>query len=168
MEINTDSFFKTFRISSAGLSAEKKQLAITAENIANATTTKTLDGTAYKRKTLTREMISRRPIFSNNLKAASLQLATQSGGHMTSSYYQEHPVNRTGSREVKTEVEELEQFKRIYDPGHPDADGEGYVNFPDINVVSEMLELISASRSYEANVTVMNATKSLAKKSLEI
>ena len=74
----------------------------------------------------------------------------------------------TGSGEIRSEVKEVDEFKRIYDPSHPDADEEGIVTFPDINVVTEMLELISASRAYEANITVMNATKNLAQRSLEV
>lgn len=167
MGMNIGDFFSTFRISSVGLAAEKKQLAVTAENIANANTTRTLEGTAYKRKEMVREMVSHRHPFADVLRNASLRLNTSRQAHFDNSRYPTR-VNRTGSPDIKTEIEELDQFKRLYDPSHPDADEEGYVTFPDINVVSEMLSLISASRSYEANVTVMNATKNLARKSLEI
>lgn len=166
--IALDNFFRTFRISAAGLSAEKKQLAVTAENIANATTTRTLDGTAYRRKTVVREMISRRHNFAHDLRNASLALVRDNSHHIGESNYEPDLVNRIGSRDVKSTIEEQNQFKRVLDPNHPDADKEGYVNYPDINVVSEMLNLISASRGYEANVTVMNAAKSMAKKALEI
>lgn len=168
MGLNRIDFFSTFKISSEGLSAEKRKLAITAENIANANTTRTDEGIAYRRKSLVREMISRRHHFTNALKNATLQMRTSSGGHLAGSNYEPMRVNRTGSSEIKLEVDEANAFKQIYSPSHPDADEAGFVSYPDINVVTEMLELISASRSYEANVTVMNATKNLAKKSLEI
>lgn len=168
MGANISDFFSTFRISSQGLSAEKKQLSVTAENIANANTTRTLDGTAYKRKELVREMVSRRHLFRNELRNASLRLQTTRNSHLSNSRYTPTGVNQTGSSEIKSEVEESDQFKRVYEPAHPDADADGYVTFPEINVVSEMLHLISASRGYEANITVMNATKNLARKSLEI
>lgn len=168
MSINVSSFFSTFKISSSALSAEKRQLSVTAENIANASTTRTAEGTAYRRKHLVREMISRRLPFSNELKNAGLRLRTSSGHHIAGSSYAPRGGNMTGSGEIRSEVKEVDEFKRIYDPSHPDADEEGIVTFPDINVVTEMLELISASRAYEANITVMNATKNLAQRSLEV
>ena len=168
MSTNIADFFSTFRISSQGLAAEKQQLAVTAENIANANTTRTLEGDAYKRKEVVREMISRRHLFRNELRNATLQLGTSDQSHFSNSRYTPTGVNKTGSSEIKTEIAESNEVKRVYDPAHPDADEEGYVEFPDINVVSEMVQLIAASRGYEANVTVMNATKSLAKRSLEI
>jgi len=168
MGMDLSNFFSTFKISAAGLSAEKKQLALTAENIANATTTRTLEGGAYRRKQLVREMISQRHAFSHELRNARMQLRVSGKNHFRSSRYQPQRINRTGGDEIKTDVKELGKFKEVYDPSHPDADANGIVRFPDINVVSEMLDLISSSRAYEANVTVMNATKSLARKSLEI
>lgn len=167
MSINISDFFSTFKISSAGLSAEKRQLAVTAENIANASTTRTEQGSAYRRKHLVREMISGRLPFSNELKNASLRLKTSNGNHIARSGFSERGVGKRGG-EIKSEVEEANEFKQVYDPSHPDADEEGIVTFPDINVVSEMLELISASRAYEANITVMNATKNLARRSMEV
>lgn len=168
MGMNISDFFSTFKISSAGLSAEQKQLAVTAENIANANTTRTAEGTAYKRKQLVRRVISPRKRFSHELKNASLRLKTSNRQHLSKSHYLPTRVNKTGSGEIKTHVNELREFKRIYDPAHPDANEEGIVEFPEINVITEMLELISASRAYEANITVMNATKNLARRSLEI
>lgn len=65
-------------------------------------------------------------------------------------------------------VEDQSEFKKVYDPGHPDADEDGYVSMPNVDVVTEMVNMISATRSYEANVTSINATKSMAMKALEI
>jgi len=65
-------------------------------------------------------------------------------------------------------VEDNSPFKRVYDPGHPDADQDGYVNMPNVDIVTEMINMISASRSYEANITSINTTKSMALKALEI
>jgi flagellar basal-body rod protein FlgC len=168
MALKISDFFSTFKISAAGLSAEKRQLGLTAENIANANTTRTDEGTPYRRKQLIREMISRRNYFNHELKNANLRLQTNNNGHFAVSNYKPSNVNKTGGSEIKTEVNESNEFKQIYDPSHPDADQAGFVQYPDINVVSEMLELISSSRSYEANVTVMNATKNLARKSFDI
>jgi len=161
-------FFSTFNISAAGLSAEKRQLSATAENIANANTTRTLDGTPYKRKVLSRKAISQPVHFSGALDRARLKLQTSSAHHISKPGYTASGVDPNGRSRIKTEMLEIDEFKKIYEPNHPDADEEGFVSYPEINVVNEMLELISASRAYEANITVMNSTKNLAKRSLEI
>jgi len=70
--------------------------------------------------------------------------------------------------EVKAIKEDQSPFKRVYDPGHPDADEQGYVQMPNVDIVEEMVDMISAARAYEANVTAINAVKSMAMKALEI
>ena len=159
-------FFSTIKISSEALNVHKTQLAITAENIANASTTRTSEGAPYKRKVLLKKAINEDPIFSGFLKRARTGLRTSNPNHIASGSYKA----RAGSTEanIETEILEKDQFKKIFDPSHPDANSEGYVEYPDINVVYEMLELITASRAYEANITVMNTAKSLARRSLEI
>ena len=168
MSLKINDFFSTFKTSARALSNEKRQLAITAENIANAKTTKTIDGTPYRRKLMTRKNISPAVPFSHALRTASLQMRTSSGTHMAQSHYVPESVNQSGSSLIKTEVNESNQFRDVYDPSHPDANEEGIVRYPNINVVSEMLELISSSRSYEANLAVMGATKNMAERSLQV
>lgn len=162
------SFFKTFQISARGLSAEKKRLAVTAENIANAKTTRTADGTPYRRKVLTQKVVAESRPFSGELRNAKMRLRTSSGQHFARPANLPSGVDPAGLSEIKTRVVQQNDFRKVYEPGHPDADENGMVAYPAINVVSEMLELISASRTYEANVTVMDATKKLAKRSLSI
>jgi flagellar basal-body rod protein FlgC len=161
-------FFSSFNISAAGLSAEKRRLAITAENIANANTTRTDDGTAYKRKVMIQEVLAERQHFFDTLQSARVKLQTSSHGHFAGSNYSPADIAADGFSDIKSTIDEIEAYKEVYDPEHPDADADGIVRYPEINVVREMLELISASRTYEANITMMNATKTLAKKSLEI
>jgi flagellar basal-body rod protein FlgC len=166
MKINN--LFSILKISSAGLEAYKTQLSITAENIANVTTTRTNEGKPYKRKFLLKKAIHDRPIFSKFLNRAETRLRTSNPNHINSSSYQRKTGASTGFVDIETNVLEKEEFKKVYEPSHPDADSEGFVQYPDINVVLEMLDLITASRAYEANVTVMNTAKSLARRSLEI
>ncbi|RMF62349.1 MAG: flagellar basal body rod protein FlgC [Calditrichaeota bacterium] len=161
-------FFSTFRISSSGMSAEKKQLSLIAENIANANTTRTAAGTPYRRKVLVRESASRRSHFSTALRNATLKLQTTMRQHIAAPNFRPRGVDGDQLTEIKTEVEEVDRFRKVYDPSHPDADKNGIVRYPDINVVNEMVELISSSRAYEANVTMMNATKNLVRRALEI
>ena len=99
---------------------------------------------------------------------AQVRLTTSRGQHISGSRFLPSAVSANGEVTLKNEVKESEHFKEIYDPNHPDADEDGIVRFPDVNVVIEMLELITASRLYEANITMMNASKNLARRALEI
>ncbi len=160
--------FKTMQISALALQAEKAHLAVTAENIANANTTRTENGTPYKRKVLVKRAIQQRPLFSNFLDRANLSMRTSNANHIRQATYEKSDFLFRGFADIQLDIVEKNQTKKIFDPNHPDADAQGFVEYPDINVVSEMLELITASRSYEANLTVMEAAKNLARRSLEI
>lgn len=131
-----------FQISGSALGAQKKRLEAVAENMAGAEVTRTEDGTPYRRKDVVFKT------FHDHLRDASGQRAPDL---------------------VKAEVaEDPRPFNRVYDPDHPDADDEGYVRMPNVNVMEEMLNMISASRSYEANVRVVGATKDMARNALRI
>ena len=123
---------------------------IISQNIANVDTTRTADGTPYRRKTVVFEERRDAP-FSQYLSSASRDQYLTGGG-----------VRVTGI------VEDPSPFKEVYDPGNPDADANGIVKMPNVDVVTEMVNMISATRAYEANVTAMNASKSMASKALEI
>ncbi len=143
------SFFKSINVSASGLTAERLRMDIISKNIANAETTRTSAGTPYRRQM---------PIFREQQGTSFSDVLSEAKGQYV-----------TGSGvEVSAIKEDTSDFKRIYNPGHPDADGEGYVLMPNVDVVTEMINLISASRGYEANVTAMNATKSMVMKALEI
>jgi flagellar basal-body rod protein FlgC len=143
------SIFKTMNISATGLTAERLRMDIISENIANANTTRTISGTPYRRKMV---------IFESQEKDAFQKLLDQAKGSQSTG---------TGV-EVSGIVEDSSDFKRIYNPEHPDADQEGYVSMPNVDVVTEMINLMTASRAYEANVTALNSSKAMAMKALEI
>jgi flagellar basal-body rod protein FlgC len=138
--------FSALRISSSGLSAERLRMDTVASNIANAETTKTADGGAYRRKIVS---------FEENVDRALNKVNGQ---------YEDKLL---GVRAAKIS-EDQSPTKRVYDPSHPHADGDGYVEMPNVNILNEMVDLIAASRAFEANVTVMNAGKQMAMKALEI
>jgi flagellar basal-body rod protein FlgC len=142
------SFFKSINISATGLTAERLRMDIISKNIANANTTRTAAGTPYRRQMA---------VFTEKTettfdKALSSAMGKSSGEGV----------------EVKEIVEDSTPFKRLYNPGHPDADEEGYVLMPNVDTVTEMINLISATRAYESNVTVLNSNKSMALKALDI
>lgn len=142
------SFFQSMNISASGLTMQRLRMDVISQNIANVDTTKTAEGTPYRRKTvLVQEKTE--PFQSFLLKAQQ----SQSVG--------------SGVRVTRI-VEDDRPFRRVYDPGHPEADEEGYLSMPNVNVIEEMVNMISANRAYEANVAAINASKSLAMKALEI
>lgn len=128
----------TMDISASGLTAQRLRLDTIANNLANAETTRTVDGTPYRRQV---------PVFREVLDGISGDL---------------------GGVEVVEIVKDQSPFRMVYDPGHPDANPEGYVLYPNVNPVIEMTDMISATRSYEANLSVMNACKSMFLKALDI
>jgi len=143
------SIFKSMNVSASGLTAERLRMDVISENIANASVTRTLAGTPYRRKMV---------VFQE-----------QNGNSFQTLLDQARGINTTGDGvEVGGIVEDQSDFKRIYNPEHPDADDEGYVLMPNVDVVTEMINLMTASRAYEANITALNSAKSMAMKALEI
>jgi len=141
--------FDAIDVAGSGLAAERLRMDVTAGNLANAQTTQGADGQPYRR----REVV---------LQEA--QPGGQSFGSMLASA-SASPVNGV---QVAGIVEDPAAPRRVYDPGHPDADAQGYVSLPNVNPVTEMVDLIGASRTYEANVTAMQAAKQLFSKTLEL
>ena len=143
--------FNSFNINASGMTAQRYRMDIISENLANSNTTRTEDGTPYRRKVVTFE--ERGPAvgtFSSFLGAAGSK------------------YDRQGVKVSKVTEDTWTPMNMVYDPAHPDADENGYVMGPNVNVVTEMTNLIDASRSYEANATAFNASKSIAMKGLEM
>ena len=145
--------FTAFDISASGMTAERFRTDIIAQNIANVNTTRTAEGGTYRRKTVV--FTEKNSNSFNNLLLSNM--GVQGSG-----------ISGTGVK-VSRIVEDYEtEMNMVYDPSHPDADENGYVTYPNVNVVTEMTNLIDASRSYEANVTAFNAAKAMASKGLEV
>ncbi|MES2201111.1 MAG: flagellar basal body rod protein FlgC [candidate division FCPU426 bacterium] len=143
--------FSSFEISGSGLSAQRLRMDTVANNIANVNTTRTAEGGPYRRLRVVFEPRQSEPLFLLPLEPKERAMAQLSQG-----------VRVTGVSPDPAGA------KMVYDPGHPDADAKGYVAMPNINIVNEMVDMISASRAYEANVTAINDAKSMALKALEI
>lgn len=142
--------FTSFDINASGLTAQRYRMDIISENVANANTTRTEDGTPYRRKVVTfAEKESQTP-FSRVMNTAR--------------------DNYSGKGvKVSSVVEDKwTDMNKVYDPAHPDADGDGYVTYPNVNIVAEMTNLIDASRAFEANSTAFTASKNMVMKGLEI
>jgi len=141
--------FDAINISGSGLSAERLRMDVTAENLANAQSTRGPDGQPYRRKEV---------------------VLQQAGGGFAGALRTASAGSPSGARgvEVAGIVEDQAPNRQIYDPGHPDADDRGYVAMPNVDSVTEMVDLISASRAYEANVTAMQTAKSMFARTLDL
>lgn len=140
-------FLDSLTISSSGLSAQRLRMNLISSNMANVNTTRTETGEPYKRKDAIFEAIQTDDF--KNVLDGRLEEAGRG-------------VN------VARIIEDDKPFVEKYDPGHPDADENGYIRLPNVNIVEEMVNMISASRSFEANATAVRATKDMAGIALEI
>ena len=145
--------FTAFDICASGMTAQRLRSDIISENIANVNTTRTSEGGPYRRKTVVFTEKHTNPF--HNLLLSNMGV-TGSG------------VSGTGVKVSRIVNDYETEMNMVYDPSHPDADENGYVTYPNVNVITEMTNLIDASRSYEANVTSFNAAKAMASKGLEI
>jgi len=130
--------FDAFAISGSGMTAERLRMDVIASNLANADSTKGADGQPYRRRMVVLQAAS--PSFDQVLAGVK----------------------------VAGIVQDQSPLRRVYDPSHPDADPQGYVTLPNVNPVTEMVDLITSSRGYEANVTAMNAAKQMFTKTFDI
>jgi flagellar basal-body rod protein FlgC len=166
MKINPS--FSSFSISSKGMNIQKRQMDIITENIANTSTTRTADGNPYKRKYISVEQ--ERNNFQNGVN--KFFNPGFQGRHSNSlAHINLDPsnlsVHQNDNIKIKEETDSSEG-ELVYMPDHPDSNEEGYVQMPNVNIITEMVNMISASRNFEANLTAFNAAKQIAKDSLEI
>ena len=133
----------TLSVAASGLTAQRVRMQTVATNMANARTTRTADGEAYRR---------RMPVF-------EARPTTPFGTQL------EEAMERVHVTEI---AESDDPFVRVFDPSHPDADADGYVEFPNVNVLEEMVDMMETRRLFEANATVFNAVKSMLKRAAQL
>ncbi len=135
-------------VSASGMTAQRLRMDIISQNIANVNTTRDENGNPYRRKAV---------VFAEK--------DTSSFGDVLA-----RTTEKAGNGVKVTQIvdDTSTEMRKVYDPSHPDADADGYVTYPNVNVVQEMTDMIDASRSYEANVTAFNASKNMALKGLEV
>ncbi|QHI71980.1 flagellar basal body rod protein FlgC [Aminipila terrae] len=153
------SFLNSMNISASALTAQRQRLDIISENVANIDTTRTEAGGPYRRKMVVFEDKAGDVSFKDSLNNAILE--KDSSGRMVRRDYS------PGVR-VSNIVQDQSDFKTEYNPENPDADQNGYVKLPNVNMLEETIDSMSATRSYQANVTVLNAVKLMAQKALDI
>jgi len=139
----------SMHISAAGMSAQRTRMDIVAENIANADSTRTKEGGPYRRRQVVFQAIAPEQRFSNIFNSA-------------------FQSNQQQSVKAAYIAQDKRPFREVYDPSHPDANAQGLVKMPNVNPVEEMVDMNGASRSFEANVTTLEASKRMFLKSLEL
>jgi flagellar basal-body rod protein FlgC len=156
--------FEIFRISSEGLLLQRQRLTSIAKNIANANTTRTENGEPYRREIVIARAKEDDSAFHreiNNyltpLKILREQVPLEVGQKIPETQYLDIEIKK-----------DMSEGRLVYDPSHPDADENGYVRYPNVNVVTEMVEMITAQRAFEANVSVIESAKNVARDSLDI
>lgn len=142
------SALNSMSISASGMTAQRLRMDIISQNIANVSTTRDENGNPYRRKAV---------VFAEKDITPFGEILKNTTGSVGN-----------GVKVTQIAEDKSTEMRKVYDPSHPDADGEGYVTFPNVNVVQEMTDLIDASRSFEANITAFNASKNMALKGLEV
>lgn len=148
-------FMDTLAISASGMTAERLRMDVVANNLANVNTTRTPGGGPFRRQQVA--MAPATASFGETLAG----LSGEDGGDGSGEGVR-------GGVQVSGIVPDMRPFKRVYQPGHPDADRQGYVNLPNVDTVTEMVDMMGATRAYEANVAAVGAVKGMAMKALEI
>ena len=141
------SFLSSMNISASALTATRVRMEVIAENMANSNTTRTENGEPYRRKYV---------VFQERTEDNSFAA------------FFNKAQNVTGGVRVLSIGTDMSEFKYDFNPSHPDADADGYVRYPNVEVVQEMTDMMSAFRAYEANITALNTFKDMALKTLEL
>ncbi len=142
------SYMDAMNISASGMTAQRLRLDIISQNIANVNTTRDENGNVFRRQNV---------VFAEKDVSAFGDILMKTASTVAS-----------GVKVTQIVEDTKTPLRRVYDPSHPDADEDGYVTYPNVNVVQEMTDMIDATRSYEANVTAFNASKNMALKGLEV
>jgi flagellar basal-body rod protein FlgC len=165
--------FESIQISGSGLKGQRVKMDVVARNLANAETTRTEDGTPYRRqRAVFREVLEQRVQQGRDRLTGT---AAETGNGPTRTHARHlaglNPHERLDREGMLTEVDlapDASEFRVVYDPGHPDADEEGYVLLPNVDVITEMVDMIAASRAYEANLSAVQAAKDMFNQALKI
>ena len=143
--------FEILKTAGSALTAQRLRMDVISSNLANAEATSTPEGGPYKR-----ERVVFAPLMRDSLDKLGPFNGSIAGGATP------------GGVEVKAIVQDGDEPRMVYDPTHPDANDEGFVAFPNVDLVTEMTDMLSASRSYEANITILNVAKNMAQRALDL
>lgn len=155
-------------MSSRGLSVQREKMNIVAENMANAETVETRDGGPYRRKRVMVSEDEKRIPFDALLKKAGDRLITTDKRHIAGNKIALRGGEKVASVSYETVQDPASSFKLLYDPSHPQSDENGYVKMPDVEIINEMVDMMAATRAYEANAAAISSAKRMADEAMQI
>jgi len=167
----SDGLFGAIRISASGLRGQRTKMDVVARNLANAETTRTAEGTPYRRQRAIFEQV-----LGDKLRRHSQALGRTGDNRLNRTHPGHMPAHEArpagpGGGGISSDVSvapDASEFRVVYDPGHPDADEQGYVLMPNVNPITEMVDMITASRAYEANISAVQTAKDMFNDALKI
>lgn len=166
----SEGLFGAIKISASGLRGQRTKMDVVARNLANAETTRTEDGTPYRRQRAIFEQVLGDKVQRHNTamgRSGNPNLTVTHRAHMSGL----SPSAEDASAGISSQVDvapDASDFRVVYDPGHPDADADGYLLLPNVNPITEMVDMIAASRAYEANVSAVQTSKDMFNDALKI
>jgi len=160
--------FNSIRISATGMRGQRTRMDVVARNLANAETTMTADGTPYRRQRVVFEQVLGERVKNHQMNMGNDErLSRTHPAHMSVTASSDRHLG--GGMDSRVGVaDDASEFRVVYDPGHPDADEGGYVLMPNVNPIAEMVDMITASRAYEANVSAVQTAKDMFNDALKI
>lgn len=154
--------------SASGLSVQRAKMNTIAKNIANAETSETKDGGPYRRESVVVTEQREKTRFGAQMQKAADKLARTNSRHIGGKIRVSGNSAEISKTDFKVKAAPKDSFKLLYDPNHPKADENGYVKVPDVEIINEMVDMIAASRAYEANTVAIASAKDMAKDALDI
>ena len=168
----SNGLFGAIKTSASGLRGQRTKMDVVSRNLANAETTRTEDGTPYRRQRAIFEQVLSEKVGQNKLTMSSAGggtgLSTTHGNHLSGLRSRVQGQQNGGISSDVGIADDASEFRVIHDPGHPDADAEGYVLLPNVNPITEMVDMINASRAYEANISSVQTAKEMFSQALKI
>jgi flagellar basal-body rod protein FlgC len=160
--------FSSIEVSASGMTTQRRKMDVVAQNIANAETTKTSDGGPYQRKRVVVSEAEENVPFRTAMSQARTKLARTNGMHLVGHSRTSNENLEISKSDGKEIIDPESSFRLVHDPDHPEADADGFVKMPDIEIINEMVDMMAASRAYEANTMAIASAKEMAKNALEI
>lgn len=162
------SILTSFDISASGMSVQRAKMNATAQNLANAETTQTREGGPYRRRSVVVEESTFKDTFDSAVRERGTRLVRTHSTHRRGKSLGVRNSVELSHAEGKEVEAPKSDFRLVYDPSHPQADDEGYVKMPDVEVITEMVNMIEATRAYEANTVAISSAKKIALDALDI
>lgn len=160
--------FNSIEISATGMTLQRQKMDVVSQNIANVDTTRTDKGGPYRRRRVMVAAAEEAVPFKNMISKSRTELARTDPKHLGGTVKSRQETIEVAKAEGREVEDPASSYRLVHDPGHPDADEKGFVKVPDIEIINEMVDMISASRAYEANTTAVLTAKEMAKNALSI